>query len=416
MESQLATLRTRCTALETELEAARGGCSAHAAPELLRARSLPPPAPGSQPPSPVTDGALIRGLLRDGADADGAPAAASASGAGAPPRVLRSSAFSGHTSPITCCRYAPDGGSVASASSDGTVRIWTPRASSASAAPLQSAGRGRSATLHCGAPVCALDWEPRLGRLVLLGTQQGGVRAWDAEAQRVVSQAGPLADAAAHPIHALAASPCGTAFATATEAGVMLWSLRSFAPSAALPLPTASPPAVRALAYNHNGKLLAAACGDGCLRLYDTAARAQIMCWKAHHGAGAAALQFGAHQTTLMSLGCDGEVSEWGLRAGESLRRAHLGDLLCCSGECEPLGEAPRPRRFQLALQSEGRWALACSGRGCAALLDLSASDFAAQTLSDRQDDVTSVDWHPARSVALTGGADAQVRTTQLAE
>jgi WD40 repeat protein len=47
-------------------------------------------------------------------------------------------------------------------------------------------------------------------------------------------------------------------------------------------LPTAA--AVHALAFNHNGKMLAAAGADGMVRLYDLNARTQIMGWPAHPG------------------------------------------------------------------------------------------------------------------------------------
>jgi WD40 repeat protein len=61
---------------------------------------------------------------------------------------------------------------------------------------------------------------------------------------------------------------------------VRVWSLKVFNPLHVLP--TAA--AVHALAFNHNGKMLAAAGADGMVRLYDLNARTQIMGWPAHPG------------------------------------------------------------------------------------------------------------------------------------
>ena len=55
-----------------------------------------------------------------------------------------------------------------------------------------------------------------------------------------------------------------------------VWSLKLFKPLHQLPLGPAAA-AVHALAFNHNGKMLATAGADGMIRLYDLNAQKQIM-------------------------------------------------------------------------------------------------------------------------------------------
>ncbi|KAK9994637.1 hypothetical protein SO802_024340 [Lithocarpus litseifolius] len=85
--------------------------------------------------------------------------------------------FLGHTSPISRCRFSASGNNIASASIDGTVRIWTYDSSTPAS---------RNATIYCGAEIMSLDWECKSDRLLLIGTADGGIKAWNVDAKRVV--------------------------------------------------------------------------------------------------------------------------------------------------------------------------------------------------------------------------------------
>jgi WD40 repeat protein len=125
-----------------------------------------------------------------------------------------SSLLPGHTGPINDIAFRPDGGAVASASSDGTIRVWsfgdpahpavlaghagpvTSVAFSADGAVLASAGQdgavllwdlnvsgGPSSRALATVPVAA-DVHPRMafspvGRVLAVPTSQGPVRTWD---------------------------------------------------------------------------------------------------------------------------------------------------------------------------------------------------------------------------------------------
>ncbi|KAE8733892.1 putative S-acyltransferase [Hibiscus syriacus] len=93
-------------------------------------------------------------------------------------------AFLGHTSPITRCRFSASGNNIASASVDGTVRIWTYDS---------SIPASRNATIYCGAEIMSLDWECKSDRLLLIGTADGGIKAWSVDAKRVVCDLNTIA-------------------------------------------------------------------------------------------------------------------------------------------------------------------------------------------------------------------------------
>lgn len=129
----------------------------------------------------------------------------------------------------------------------------------------------RNATLYCKGSVPALDWEIRTSKLLLLGTAQGGVRAWNVDSKRVMCDA--AGDGSAR-IRAIRANPADGTFAVSSsrpfgQAGgqVAIWALRTFQPAQAVLLDAGC--CVDGVAFNHNGKMLAAACTDGHVRLYD---------------------------------------------------------------------------------------------------------------------------------------------------
>ncbi|MCD7465289.1 hypothetical protein HAX54_000987 [Datura stramonium] len=49
-----------------------------------------------------------------------------------------------------------------------------------------SAPASRNATIYCGAEIMSLEWECKSDRLLLIGTADGGIKAWNVDAKRVV--------------------------------------------------------------------------------------------------------------------------------------------------------------------------------------------------------------------------------------
>ncbi|KAK3010414.1 hypothetical protein RJ639_012901, partial [Escallonia herrerae] len=253
--------------------------------------------------------------------------------------------FLGHTSPISRCRFSASGDNIASASVDGTVRIWTYDSSSPTS---------RNATIYCGAEIMSLEWDCKSDRLLLIGTADGGIKAWNVDAKRVVcdlntTEAFPfvldLKCSPVEPIFVSAAASKGYLLLTLILmkeeievlrphflcrhdidglgfASLTVWNMRTWKAMTVLPLGK-DPPAITSLCFNHNGKILAAAATDGMIHMFgillntfifslmsakDMSAGLQITGWPAHDSAISSVL-FGPHETSIFSLGTDGKAS-----------------------------------------------------------------------------------------------------------
>ena len=366
--------------------------------------------------------------------------------------VLRRDAFSWHTAGITHCRFSPDGANVASGSADGTARVWSPDLSAGTSAD------SRSATISCGAPIQALEWDCRANKLLLLASSYGTIKGWNVDNKRVVCDVS--VDEAFPRFTDLRCSPTENVFVCATatppplvkpgtgsgpqpraRGSLTVWSLKLFRPLRALPLGPEGA-VVHAAAFNHNGKMLATAGDDGMIRLYDLNAQKQIMGWSAH-GAGHAAtsLAFSADQNAVFSVGTDGALYEWSLHRLRSVLhsldvagvcgvgRSDAGEMKDAAKDAEGsvgrtggefgvgglTGDARPPLR--MALDPSGAGLVLSSHTSDAALvcLEPGGTGGSVHPISGHSGPVTCVDWHPTKSVALTGSLDCSVQVTRLA-
>lgn len=88
-----------------------------------------------------------------------------------------SSALQGHSEPILCAEFSPDGSSLATGSGDMTVRLWD----------LNTETPHHTLSGHGGWVLC-VAWSPN-GRMVASGSADGRIRLWDA---RTGKEAGEL--------------------------------------------------------------------------------------------------------------------------------------------------------------------------------------------------------------------------------
>ncbi|CAN6304887.1 unnamed protein product [Urochloa humidicola] len=315
--------------------------------------------------------------------------------------------FLGHNSSISQCRFSASGSNIASSSIDGTVRIWTYDSSTPSS---------KNATIYCGAEVSALSWECRSDRLLLIGTANGGIKAWNADAKRVVCDLNTSRDFPS--ILDLKCSPVEPVFVSAAAsrrhgssifertgfANLTVWHMKTWKPLTVLPLGE-DPPAITSLCFNHNGKILAASATDGMIHMFDMSAGLQITGWPAHDSPVSSVL-FGPAETSIFSLGSDGKIFEWSLH--------NQGQILWsrdCSRFCNP--ESFNKRMHEIALDSNGKRLLVTSGLVRAPIYQVQGHESGLRTLP-HSSSITSVDWHPTLPVYITGSADHSVRVTSI--
>ncbi|KAK4773073.1 hypothetical protein SAY87_028092 [Trapa incisa] len=315
--------------------------------------------------------------------------------------------FLGHTNPITRCCFSASGNNIASASVDGTVRIWTYDSSTSPS---------RNATIYCGAEIMSLDWECKSDRLLLIGTAGGGIKAWNVDAKRVVCD---LSSTEAFPsVMDIKCSPVEPIFVSASVSGrpslgyidnlglasLTVWNMRTWKAMTVLPLGE-DPPAITSLCFNHNGKILAASATDGMIHMFDMSAGLQITGWPAHDSP-ISSLLFGSDETSIYSLGSDGKVFEWSLQnQGKVLwsvnsSRSHDDD------KAELL-------RYGMALDARGKRLLITSPSVRAPIYQVRSRSSGMRTLPHTAS-ITTVDWHPTLPIFLTGSSDHSVRVTSI--
>lgn len=315
--------------------------------------------------------------------------------------------FLGHTSAISRCCFSASGNNIASASVDGTVRIWTYDSSTSAS---------RNATIYCGAEIMSLDWECKSDRLLLIGTADGGIKAWNVDAKRVVCD---LNTSEAFPsVLDLKCSPVEPIFVSAAAsrrhgsnyienlgfASLTVWNMKTWRAMSALPLGE-DPPAITSLSFNHNGKILAAAATDGMIHIFDMAAGLQITGWPAHDTAISSIL-FGPDETSIFSLGSDGKIFEWSLQNQGHILWSRNDARFCNPGTSMHC-------RHEMALDANGRKLLVTSSSVRAPIYQVRGYTNGLKTLPHSAA-ITTVDWHPTLPIYLTGSADNSVRVTSI--
>ncbi|OIT08698.1 hypothetical protein A4A49_18822 [Nicotiana attenuata] len=323
-------------------------------------------------------------------------------------RVDFQETFLGHTSPISRCRFSATGDNVASASVDGTVRIWTYDS---------SAPASRNATIYCGAEIMSLEWECKSDRLLLIGTSDGGIKVWNVDAKRVVcdlscTEAFPsVLDLKCSPVEPIFVSAAASGGRGSSDIGKLgcasltVWNMRTWKAMTVLPLGE-DPPAITSVCFNHNGKLLAAAATDGMIHMFDMSVGLQITGWPAHDSAISSVL-FGSDETSIFTLGIDGKIFEWSLQ--------NQGKVLW-STDCSRLCNLQNSLHYkhEMALDADGRRLLVTSNSLRAPIYQVRGHAYGMRSLPHSAS-ITTVDWHPTSPIFLTGSADHSVRVTSMA-
>ncbi|HMG42363.1 MAG TPA: WD40 repeat domain-containing protein [Acidimicrobiales bacterium] len=224
--------------------------------------------------------------------------------------------MSGHSKSARSVAFSPDGGLLASASLDGTVRLWGPSGDQVGA-PL---------TGHVG-PVISVAFSPD-GRLVASAGSDRTVRLWDQRMQPLHILSGHVGA-----VFSVAFSPDGRLLASASQRGSIdidpryAGTLQLWDPSSGQPVGdrlTGHDGSLSSVTFNPDGRLLASGGGKE-VRLWDPVSGQQVGATLTDNFGGVNSLAF-SPDGLLLAVGC-GSTEEGCIRLWDVATRKMVRSL-----------------------------------------------------------------------------------------
>jgi WD40 repeat protein len=210
----------------------------------------------------------------------------------------------GHSNTIHALAFAPDGHTLATASEDGSSKLWDVTAER----ELRTLRSGSSAV---NAVTYSAD-----GATIATGGADGDVILWDAVSGRMLHALKGHSAA----VTALAFAPSGKLLASASaDHSVKLWDLAGGAPLRTF---TGHRDAVQAVAFSRDGHTLASGSVDKSVKIWDAASGRELRTLSGHSDR-VVALAFCGTGSTLATGSWDHTVKIWDSSAGQELRTLH---------------------------------------------------------------------------------------------
>ncbi len=292
-----------------------------------------------------------------------------------PLNINRRRVLVGHQRIVSATVVSPDGTIIATASRDGSIRLWDAETSVA-LARLDSHERA----------VNALAFSAD-GRSLAAAYQSHVLRVWALPAQPALR---PLSAHTAD-VRAIAFNSTGTRFASAAEdSRLRLWDATTMRPLLDFPLQGGW---VRSVEFSPDDKVLAAGSNDGNLRLYD-AATGGLLRVLTGHDEYISTLHYQPGTGLLASASGDGTVRFWEPSTGKKVREVFIED----SGKLHSFDFSPDGKLF------------ASGGSDRLVRIFESATGQLQRSMPGHDETIRAIAWSPNGRVIASAGHDRTVR------
>jgi WD40 repeat protein len=211
--------------------------------------------------------------------------------------------LAGHSGPATCCAISPDGRSVISGGDGHSIRVWD-----------VATGRSRLVLRGHAAPLraCAIGHD---GRDLVSGDAEGELRTWDAATGQVRATL-----SAGHEIHGCAVDPKQGLIAAACADGLLrIWDPRSRLLVAEWAGHTGP---VHSCRFAPDGDLILSAGGDEALIVWRLSKPGEVARLSGGTSRGTRCCALSASGRLAAGLSSQAELTVWDLATGEAVSKA----------------------------------------------------------------------------------------------
>ena len=229
---------------------------------------------------------------------------------------------------VTCLAFSPDGNILVSGGHDDAIRLWE----TATGKEITSgeAPQGRIQSLAISPD----------GKTLVSSSDDRTIRFWDLasgkELRRLTRRSGQISTIAFSPDGKTLACACGDEFFAGKDNGVRLWDVSSGGEIGRLGDPNIP---INVVVYSPDGKTLAWGDNFNTIRLWDIAARKEIIQLRSALADNVYALAFSPDGKRLISAGGDAIVHVWDVAAGKELRQLAGHGNIILSAVLSPGGD-----------------------------------------------------------------------------